>query len=147
VVGCAASASELPQLADRAARRICSANGWWSAFGKKRGRNGKKGKPGTPAFDDLVKRNFTAAEPNLLWLTDITEHVTGEGKLYLCAIKNCFSNKIIGYAIVSRMKARLAVRALDNAVAPRAAAGADVAGCIVRADRGSLFRSPRSIVP
>ena len=40
-----------------------------------------------------------------------------------------------------RMKARLAVQALDNAVARRAAAGADVAGCIVHADRGSQFRS------
>jgi hypothetical protein len=124
-------------MAERTAWRICSENGWWSVFGKPRGRNGKKRKPGTPAFDDLVKREFTAAEPNALWLVDITEHWTGEGKLYLCAIKDCFSNKIVGYSIDSRMKARLAVAALDNAVARRAATGADVAGCIVHADRGS----------
>jgi transposase InsO family protein len=118
-------------MADRTAWRICSANGWWSVFGTKRGRNGKKRrKPGTPAFDDLVKRNFTAEAPNLLWLTDITEHATGEGKLYLCAIKDCFSNKIVGYSIDSRMKARLAVAALNNAVARRSVIGADVAGCI-----------------
>jgi transposase InsO family protein len=128
-------------MADRTAWRICSANGWWSVFGKSRGRNGKKRKPGTPAFDDLVQRDFTADGPNTLWLVDITEHWTGEGKLYLCAIKDCFSNKIVGYSIDSRMKARLAVRALENAVARRAAAGADVAGCIVHADRGSQFRS------
>ena len=128
-------------MADRTAWRICSANGWWSVFGKKRGRNGKKRRPGTPAFDDLVKRDFTAAEPNTLWLVDITEHHTAEGKLYLCAIKDCFSNKIVGYSIDSRMKARLAVAALNNAVARRAATGADVAGCIVHADRGSQFRS------
>ena len=72
--------------------------------------------PGTPAFDDFVKRNFTAAEPNTLWLVDITEHWTGEGKLYLCAVMDCFSNRIVGYSIDSRMKARLAVAALDNAV-------------------------------
>ncbi len=65
---------------------------------------------GTPAFDDLVKRDFTAAEPNTLWLVDITEHHTAEGKLYLCAIKDCFSNKIVGYSIDSRMKSSLAVR-------------------------------------
>jgi hypothetical protein len=76
-----------------------------------------------------------------LWLVDITEHWTGEGKLYLCAIKDCFSNKIVGYSIDSRMKARLAVNALNNAVARRANTGADVAGCIVHADRGSQFRS------
>ena len=128
-------------MADRTAWRICSANGWWSVFGKKRGRNGKKRRPGTPAFDDLVTRDFTAAEPNTLWLVDITEHHTAEGKLYLCAIKDCFSNKIVGYSIDSRMKARLAVAALNNAVARRAATGADVAGCIVHADRGSQFRS------
>jgi transposase InsO family protein len=129
-------------MADRTAWRICSANGWWSAFGKPRGRNGKKKRrPGTPAFDDLVQRNFTADAPNALWLTDLTEHWTGEGKLYLCAIKDCFSNKIVGYSIDSRMKARLAVAALENAVARRGAEGAEVAGCIVHADRGSQFRS------
>jgi transposase InsO family protein len=128
-------------MADRTGWRICSANGWWSAFGKKRGRNGNKRRPGTPAFDDLVKRNFTAEAPNTLWLVDITEHVTGEGKLYLCAIKDCFSNRIVGYSIDSRMKARLAVTALDNAVARRRIDAGEVAGCIVHADRGSQFRS------
>jgi len=113
-------------------------------FGKKRGRNGKKRRPGTPAFDDLVKRDLSAAEPNTLWLVEITEHHTAEGKLYLCAIKDCFSNKIVGYSIDSRMKARLAVAALNNAVARRAATGADVAGCIVHADRGSQTGLNRS---
>jgi transposase InsO family protein len=129
-------------MADRTAWRICSSNGWWSVFGKPRGRNGKKKRaPGTPAFDDLVQRNFTADAPNTLWLVDITEHWTAEGKLYCCAIKDVFSNRIVGYSIDSRMKARLAVAALNNAVARRAAAGAEVAGCIVHADRGSQFRS------
>jgi transposase InsO family protein len=126
-------------MADRTAWRICSANGWWSTFGKKRGRNGKKKR--TPAFADLVKRNFTAEAPNTLWLTDITEHATGEGKLYLCAIKDVYSNRIVGYSISDRMKARLAVQALENGIAGRAATGAEVAGCIVHADRGSQFRA------
>jgi transposase InsO family protein len=77
----------------------------------------------------------------VLWLVDITEHWTSGGKLYLCAIKDCFSNKIVGYSIDSRMKARLAVAALENAVARRRVEGAEVAGCIVHADRGSQFRS------
>ena len=64
---------------DRTMWRVCSANGWWSAFGKKRGKNGKK--PGPPVHDDLVKRDFTADAPNELWLADITEHRTGQGKL------------------------------------------------------------------
>jgi putative transposase len=131
------------QMATRTAWRICSDNHWWSAFGKKRGKNGKK--PGPPVHDDLVKRDFTANDPNQLWLTDITEHRTGEGKLYLCAIKDVYSNRIVGYSIDSRMKSRLAVAALDSAVARRAAHGADVAGCIVHSDRGSQFRSRKFV--
>lgn len=123
-------------MADRTAWRIVSANGWWSVFGKKKAR-GKGKKAGLSVHDDLVGRNFTADAPNRLWLTDITEHRTGEGKLYLCAIKDVFSNKIVGYSIDSRMKSRLAVSALDNAVAMRG----DVAGCVVHSDRGSQFRS------
>jgi transposase InsO family protein len=39
-----------------------------------------------------VRRDFTADAPNQVWLADITEHRTREGKLYLCAIKDLFSN-------------------------------------------------------
>ncbi len=128
-------------MVDRTAWRICSDNGWWSVFGKPRGRNGKKRPPGTAAHPDLVQRIFTASAANELWLTDITEHRTAEGKLYVCAVKDVFSGRIVGYSIDSRMKSRLAVAALNNAVSMRAAAGADVAGCIVHSDRGSQFRS------
>ncbi|KZE91334.1 hypothetical protein AVP41_00873 [Microbacterium sp. TNHR37B] len=123
-------------MADRTAWRIAAANGWWSSFGKKRGRGSGK-RPGPPVHDDLVGRDFTAAEPNQLWLTDITEHRTGEGKLYLCAVQDVFSNKIVGYSIDSRMKSTLAVRALENAAQMRG----DVASCVVHSDRGSQFRS------
>ena len=122
-------------MAARTAWRICSTNGWWSVFGKKRAKNGKK--PGPPVHDDLVQRDFTASGLNELWLTDITEHPTGEGKLYLCAVKDEYSNRIVGYSIDSRMKSRLAVSALDNAVARRGIDGHVVAGCIVHSDRGS----------
>ncbi|MGL5852259.1 MAG: IS3 family transposase [Phycicoccus sp.] len=126
-------------MAERTAWAICSANRWWSVFGKKRA--GKQGRPGPPAHEDRVQRQFTAAGPNRLWLTDITEHWAGEGKLYLCAVKDVWSGRIVGYSIDSRMKSRLAVQALENAVAARAARGEDVAGCIVHSDRGSQFRA------
>lgn len=122
-------------MADRTAWRICSTNGLWSAFGKKRGRNGKK--PGPPVHDDLVGRDLTADAPNQLWLADITEHRTDEGKLYCCAIKDVFSNRIVGYSIADRMKSQLAVTSLRNALARRG----DVAGCVLHTDRGSQFRS------
>ncbi len=131
-------------MADRTAWRICRDNAWWSAFGKKRGRGGKK--PGPAVHDDLctvtnergrIRHEFAAESPNQLWLTDITEHKTSEGKLYLCAVKDVFANKIVGYSIDSRMKSSLAVNSLDNAVAMRG----DVAGCVIHSDRGSQFRS------
>jgi putative transposase len=115
--------------------RICRDNGWRSVFGKPRSRT--KTKPGPPAHDDLVRRDFTAEGPNQLWLADITEHPTGEGTLYLCAIKDCFSNRIVGWAIESRMEARLVVAAVEMAVARRG----EVAGCILHSDRGSQFRA------
>jgi len=126
-------------MCGRTAWRLCSQNGWWSAFGKKRGKNGKR--PGPPVHDDLVQHDFTAEAPNQLWLADITEHRTGEGKLYLCAIKDVYSNRIVGYSISDRMKSRLAVDALNSAVARRA----DVAGCILHTDRGSQFRSRKFV--
>ena len=127
-------------MSARTAWRICADNPWWSVFGKKKAR-GKGAKVGPPVHDDLVGRDFTATAPNQLWLTDLTEHRTAEGKLYLCAIKDVFSNRIVGYSIDSRMKSRLAVTALENAIARRG----DVAGCVVHSDRGSQFRSRKFV--
>ena len=135
-------------MAGRTAWSICSQQGWWSAFGKKRAKNGKR--PGPPVHDDLcavvdehgvTRHVFTADAPNQLWLADITEHRTAEGKLYLCAVKDVYSNRIVGYSIDSRMKSRLAVAALNSAVAMRG----DVAGCVLHTDRGSQFRSRKHV--
>ncbi len=81
--------------------------------------------------DDLVKRNFLAYEPNTLWLSDITER----RETCLCAVKDVISGRIVGYSIDSRMKSRLAVTAVNNAVARRG----DVVGCVLHTDRGSRF--------
>jgi len=134
-------ADELPargiSAGENRVARLCSVQRIWSVFAKKRGLNRKAG---PPVHDDLVARRFSATKPNQLWLTDITEHPTAEGKLYLCAIKDLHSNRIVGYSIDSRMKATLAVSALSNAVALR-----DPAGTIVHSDRGSQFRSKKFV--
>jgi putative transposase len=114
--------------------RLCSQQRIWSFFSKKRG---LARKAGPPVHDDLVHRAFTAAGPDQLWLTDITEHPTGEGKLYLCAIKDVYSNRIAGYSMDSRMTAQLAVSALRNAIALRSPTGT----AVLHSDRGSQFRS------
>jgi len=61
--------------------------------------------------------------------------------LYLCAVKDVWSNRIVGYSIDDRMKSRLAVNALEHAVTRRG----DVAGCVVHSDRGSQFRSRKFV--
>ena len=122
---------------ERRVWRLCSQQRLWSVFAKKRGLNRRAG---PPVHDDLVERDFTATAPNQLWLTDITEHRTNAGKLYLCAIKDVYSNRIVGYSIDSRMKASLAVSALRMAITRR-----DPAGTVVHSDRGSQFRSKKFV--
>lgn len=118
--------------------RLCSQQELFSHTIKRARKHGKK--PGPPVCADLVKHAFTASSINEVWLTDITEHHTGEGKLYMCAVKDVYSNKIVGYAMASRMKSHPAVTAIEDAVARRGGPRA-VAGCVVHSDRGSQFRS------
>ncbi len=113
--------------------RLCTQQRLWSTHARKRGLNRK---PGPPVHDDLVLREFTAPAPNLLWLTDITEHPTAEGKLYLCAVKDACSKRIVGYSIDTRMTSQLAINALHNALTLRGRVQA-----VVHSDRGSQFRS------
>src|SRR3954469_5328059 len=113
--------------------RLCTQQRLWSTHARKRGLSRK---PGPPVHDDLVLREFSAPAPNMLWLTDITEHPTAEGKLYLCAVKDACSKRIVGYSIDARMTSELAVNALRNALALRGPGDA-----IVHSDRGSQFRS------
>jgi transposase InsO family protein len=117
--------------------RLCKVQRIWSVFAKKKGLTRRAG---PPVHDDHVRKVFTADAPNQIWLTDITEHPTAEGKLYLCAIKDVYSGRIVGYSIDHRMKASLAVAALRNAIRLR-----DQAGTIVHSDRGSQFRSRKFV--
>ncbi|SCF44521.1 Transposase InsO and inactivated derivatives [Micromonospora purpureochromogenes] len=139
--GCRFIADELPAHGITAGPnrvgRLCSQQRIWSVFAKRRGLTRRAG---PPVHDDLVQRRFVADAPNRLWLTDITEHPTAEGKLYLCAIKDVYSGRIVGYSIDTRMKASLAVAALSNAARLR-----DPAGTIVHSDRGSQFRSRKYV--
>lgn len=134
-------ADELPEkgitAGENRVQRLCRDHGIWSVFSKKRGLNRK---PGPPVHDDLVERDFTDTAPNELWLTDITEPPTAEVKLYLCAVKDVYSGRIVGYSMDSRMKSSLAVAALENAVRARRPAGT-----VVHSDRGSQFRSRRFV--
>jgi putative transposase len=116
--------------------RLCREQRIWSTTTKK-GRRSSGKLPGPAVHDDLVKRDFSAPAPDRIWLTDITEHPSAEGKLYACCIKDVFSNRIVGYATSDRMTADLATQALHQAVARRRPAGT----VVVHSDRGGQFRS------
>lgn len=82
-------------------------------------RRGRKNLVNAATEEDLVKRNFTADWPDALWLTDITEHPTAEGKLYCAAVMAVFSRRIIGWSIAARQDSDLVINALSMAVARR----------------------------
>ena len=118
-------------------QRLCALQKIASSILRKRRGSGKT--PGPPVHDDHVGRIFHADKLDQIWLTDISEHPTGEGKLYICAVKDVCSRKIVGYAIDARMTSHLADAALRNAIARRAPAGT----VVVHSDRGGQFRSHR----
>lgn len=121
---------------ERRVWRLCRDQAVWSTTTRK-GRKGSGKRPGPAVHDDFVRRDFTAPAPDMVWLTDITEHPTAEGKLYACIIKDVFSNRIVGYAIDRRMTAKLARSALRAAVARRQPTRV----VVVHSDRGSQYRS------
>jgi putative transposase len=57
--------------------------------------------------EDLVKRIFTGDRPNALWLTDITEHPTREGKVYCCVVLDASSRRVVGWSIDRRCETDL----------------------------------------
>ena len=75
----------------------------------------RRKKPAPAPHEDLVWRQFVAAEPNRLWCTDITEHPTSTGKIYCCAVLDVFSRVIVGWSIADHMRSELVVDALWGA--------------------------------
>ena len=124
------------QVGENRVQRLCAEHRVFSTTTRK-GRKSSGKQPGPAVHDDHVQRDFSAQRPDQLWLTDLTEHPTAEGKLYVCAIKDVCSNRIVGHATGPRMTAQLAVSALRIAIARRG----PVEQVIVHSDRGSQFRS------
>jgi putative transposase len=100
-------------------------------------RKGIKNLKNAPTCEDLVQRQFTASAPNQLWLTDITEHPTHEGKLYCCAVLDLYSRKVVGWAIDRRCEAALVNDALAKASATRKTS----ATTVIHSDHGSQYTS------
>jgi len=86
---------------------------------------------------DLVRREFRRDAPNRLWMTDITEHPTREGKLYCCVVLDAYSRRVVGWAIDSTQTTSLVLNALGMATRRRNPAGE----LVIHSDRGVQFTS------
>jgi transposase InsO family protein len=93
--------------------------------------------PGQPTAGDLVDRQFARNEPDRLWVTDITEHPTREGKVYCAVVLDVFSRRVVGWSIDSTQNAALVTNALGMAIAQRQ----PTAGTVIHSDQGTQFTS------
>jgi putative transposase len=89
---------------------------------------------------DLVERNFTAAAPNQLWVTDLTYVPTWAGVAYVCFITDVFSRSIVGWRVASNMRTSMVLDAIEMA---RWSRGTNLAGLRCHSDAGSQFTSIR----
>jgi putative transposase len=93
--------------------------------------------PGVRVADDLVERQFRPAAANVLWIADLTYLRTWEGWLYLAAVQDAYSRRIVGWSMTDHMRAELVVDALQMAVVRRR----PDPGLIHHSDQGSQYVS------
>jgi putative transposase len=93
--------------------------------------------PGVATAPDLVRRDFAPTAPNRLWVADLTEIATWEGKLYLAVVVDCYSRRCVGWAMAEHMRAELVVEALEMAIWQRR----PDAGLVHHSDRGGQYVS------
>src|SRR5207248_9182130 len=86
---------------------------------------------------DLVDRCFSRASPNQLWVTDITEHPTREGKVYCCVVLDAYSRRVVGWPVDASPTAALVTSALGMAIDNRRPS----AGALIHSDQGTQFAS------
>ena len=105
------------------------------------GRSGARkhwGLSGAATADDLVDRMFVRQRPNQLWVTDITEHPTREGKVYCAVVLDAFSRRVVGWSISHNPTAALTCNALGMAIEQREAQRGET---VIHSDHGTQFTS------
>lgn len=93
--------------------------------------------PGVRVADDLVERQFSPGEPNVLWVADLTYLRTWEGWLYLAAVQDAYSRMIVGWSMAEHMRSELVVDALQMGLHRRKPAP----GLVHHSDLGSQYVS------
>jgi putative transposase len=86
---------------------------------------------------DLVDRKFERDRPDQLWVTDITEHPTREGKVYCAVVLDVFSRRVVGWSIDSSPTTALVTNALGMAIDQRG----PLAKTVIHSDQGTQFTS------
>jgi len=94
--------------------------------------------PNMPTASDLVDRDFQRSEPDRLWVTDITEHPTREGKVYCAVVLDTFSRRVVGWSIDARPTAALVTNALGMAIDNRQPVQGET---IIHSDHGTQYTS------
>jgi transposase InsO family protein len=85
---------------------------------------------------DLVERQFRRDDPDRLWVTDITEHPTREGKVYCAVVLDAYSRRVVGWSIDASATAALVTNALGMAINHRGPNGT-----VIHSDQGTQFTS------
>jgi transposase InsO family protein len=93
--------------------------------------------PGVATAGDRVERQFHREHPDQLWVTDITEHATREGKVFCAVVLDAFSRRVIGWSIDSRPSSALVTNALGMAIDQRRPS----LETIIHSDQGTQFTS------
>jgi len=93
---------------------------------------------GSEPSDDLVNRSFDPVEPDRLWVMDVTEHPTGEGKVYLAVVLDAFSRRVVGWSIADHMRSELVVDAVQMAIWRRQPPRGQT---VAHSDHGSQYTS------
>ena len=123
-------------LSRKRVQRLMRAAGLSGLVARKRGRT-TIGVPGVRVADDLVERRFRPEAPDVLWVADITYLRTWEGWVYLAAVQDAYSRRIVGWSMADHMRAELVVDALEMALHRRR----PNPGLIHHSDQGSQFVS------
>jgi putative transposase len=94
--------------------------------------------PDASPSEDLVKRRFNVAEADRLWVMDVTEHPTDEGKVYLAVVLDAWSRRVVGWSIADHIRSELVVDAVQMAIWRRRPAPGRT---IAHSDHGSVYTS------
>src|SRR3954452_15202744 len=106
-------------------------------YGRRRGGCTRRD-PDAVASEDLVNRRFDVDGPDRLWVMDVTEHPTGDGKVYLAIVLDAWSRRIVGWSIADHIRSELVVDAVQMAVwRRRPPAGQTIA----HSDHGAQYTS------